>query len=262
MKYINVCRADLSRWFLRKRFFLAVAGVFILNYLLMLQDLSGLEDTSVVYTVFIYLEDPFFIINYIFAAAVFGTAYCEERKRNYFSFFIKRCDRKSYIISKVMNCFFSSFCVVTVGMFLWELSLRLFMPWADRESDMFWVCVNEGLGNLLEEHRYFTYYLIYSMGLGMLSGIISVITFMISLFIKDQMAVISLPGIIYYIYNAYVGDFSDNVYFWSLEHIFYFPKSRMTTNVLTFTRATIYALILCLIFGMISYKRLERVCHE
>ena len=262
MKYIRVCRTDFSRWFATKKFFLAIAGIFTLHYLLLLQSVDELETANIVYIVFMHMEDPFVIINFIFASAVFGTSYCEEKRKNYFSFYIKRCDKISYICSKITHSFLSAFSVITIAMMLWIISLRLIMPWADFNSDMFWVCVDQGLGSLLEKHKFLTYYLIYSMGIGMLAGIISVITFVISLFIKDQMVVHTLPAIIFYIYNVYIGDFSEHIYYWSLEHIFYFPKSQIPSVGLTFLRGALYATLLSVMFGIIAYHKFRRELYE
>ena len=262
MKAIYVWKTDFSRWFLKKRFFFVSAGIFILNCLLLLQNMDDLENANVIYIAGIYMEDPFFILNFILAAAVFGTSYCEERKKNYFAFYIKRCNSRSYLFSKIVHCFLSGLTALTLGMMLWIFGLRCVMPWADLKSDVFATYADYGLGVLLRGHHFITYYFVYAMGLGMIAGIISVITFTLSLFIKDQVVVLTLPVIIYYIYNAYLGGFSEKTYYWSLEHIFYFTKSQNPSVGFTFMRGLLYAAMLCAIFGFLSYQKLRRDLNE
>ena len=85
----------------------------------------------------------------------------EEKEKGYFIFRIKRCDKKTYVISKIINCFLSAFFLLTTGMFSWIISLRIFLPWINGSSDQFQIITEQGLGYLLKDGHYLLYYCLY-----------------------------------------------------------------------------------------------------
>lgn len=75
-------------------------------------------------------------------AAFTGSAYCDERESGYYVYWIQRCSVKNYVISKMLNCYLGSLCILTSAMFVWICGLRLFLPWVNKGSDMVCTVVN------------------------------------------------------------------------------------------------------------------------
>ena len=94
MKMIYVMKADFSRWFGKKKLFFGFFAIICLNYFIILQNIQGFWESNIVDLVFCYMDDPFFIINFMVASVLMGISYCEEKERGYFLFWIKRCDEK------------------------------------------------------------------------------------------------------------------------------------------------------------------------
>ena len=253
-----VIRADFLRWFKKKKFVLGFISILILNYFIVLQNIEGFKESNIVNIVFYYMEDPFYIVNFMVVAAIMGTSYCEEKESGYFTFWIKRCNEKRYIFSKMINCFFSAFLLLAAGMFCWILSLRIMLPWKDSSSDQFQVVIQQGMGNLLEKGHYIQYYIWYCVGIGMMSGVLSLGTFVISLFAKNKMMVIILAAILFYLNVSYLQSIFQFFSYWNMEQIFYFPYGRLASNAWIILRAVIYVLIHTCIFEMISYWKLKR----
>ena len=255
---LNVINADARRWLCSRRFFLIIVAIFFVNYFVLSQNVvEELMSTNVVYDVDLCMEDPFFTLNFILSSMVFGTAYYEEKKNGFLKFCKIRCDSKVYIISKIMNCFLSAFMTLFIGIFLWILSLHLFLPWADLEgsiSDSFQIISNLGMGVLLKEHHFVLYYIFYSVGVGMIGGILAVVALLCSLFINNVMAVEVIPAILYYLSHAYRDDISEKAYAWSLEQVLYFPNSLLKSPVLILIKGVGYTAGIVAITGFICWK--------
>lgn len=255
---LNIINADAKRWICSRRFFINIVAIFFVNYLVLSQNvMKELLATNIVYDVDICMEDPFFTMNFILSSMVFGTAYHEEKKNGFLKFCKIRCSNKEYIISKITNCFMSAFMVLFIGLFLWILSLRLFLPWADLEgnvSDSFQVVSSLGMGQILKAHHFILYYILYSVGIGMIGGILAVITLLCSLFINNAMVVEVIPAILYYLSHAYLDNISEKAYFWSLEQVLYFPNSLLKSPVLILLKGMGYTAVIVVITGFVCWK--------
>ena len=255
---LNIINADAKRWICSRRFFINIVAIFFVNYLVLSQNvMKELLATNIVYDVDICMEDPFFTMNFILSSMVFGTAYYEEKKNGFLKFCKIRCSNKEYIISKITNCFMSAFMVLFIGLFLWILSLRLFLPWADLEgnvSDSFQVVSSLGMGQILNAHHFILYYILYSVGIGMIGGILAVITLLCSLFINNAMVVEVIPAILYYLSHAYLDNISEKAYFWSLEQVLYFPNSLLKSPVLILLKGMGYTSVIVVITGFVCWK--------
>ena len=142
-------------------------------------------------------------------------------------------------------------------LFLWILSLRLFLPWADLEgnvSDSFQVVSSLGMGQILKAHHFILYYILYSVGIGMIGGILAVITLLCSLFINNAMVVEVIPAILYYLSHAYLDNISEKAYFWSLEQVLYFPNSLLKSPVLILLKGMGYTAVIVVITGFVCWK--------
>lgn len=151
----------------------------------------------------------------------------EEKEKGYFIFWIKRCDKKTYVISKIINCFLSAFFLLTTGMFSWIISLRIFLPWINGSSDQFQIITEQGLGYLLKDGHYLLYYCLYCIGIGMMAGILSVGTFTLSLFIEKQSMVILTTAVLFYLNVSYLGSISASLDRWSMQCYFGKPTPKM-----------------------------------
>lgn len=251
MKMIYVMKADFSRWFGKKKLFFGFFAIICLNYFIILQNIQGFWESNIVDLVFCYMDDPFFIINFMVASVLMGISYCEEKERGYFLFWIKRCDEKTYVVSKIINCFFSAFFLLVTGMFSWILSLRLFLPWVDMTSDQSMIVMGQGMGYLLKDGHYLLYYGLYCIGIGMMAGILSVGTFTLSMYIENRTLVILTAAILFYLNVAYLGR-------WSMQQILYFPFQRITSLGMIIIQGIIYSVVMIFIFGILSYWLLQR----
>lgn len=254
---LHTIKSDLSRWFIKKRFFMAVIGIILVNVLIILQNTDSLANNpTIVETIRIYMNDYFTLITYMIAGSVYGICYCEEQERGYYSFWTKRCSVFSYSISKIWNCFLSAFCVLALGTMIFICSLLFIMPFYDSASDAYITGCQEGMGILLADKHFFLYYLFYSMGLGMIAGILSSITFLFSLFIKNRMVVQILPALLYYLISVYCSRFA--LYGWSPEGFLIFPYRNSAAVLPVFFSGVLYTMAALLILWILCYSKIRR----
>lgn len=253
-----VFKADCARWF-KYNLLLYVIGIVVVNYLIICQNIEGIQYSNVIELIYLYMNDPFFVLNFIIVSTIMGCSYCDEKESGYFYYWINRCNERDYVFSKILNCFFSAFFVLFIGMMTWILSMKLFLPWSNTEADTYNILLEQGMGNLLIGEDYLQYCFLYCIGLGMLAGILSAGTFTVSLFLKNKTLVQIIAALLFYIDVAYLGDISELLYKWSFEQIFFFPASRLSSDHFTLFRAGIYSLVVCVILMIIAYKRMERL---
>ena len=258
MQLFYVIKADFLRWFGKKNFIVGFISILILNYFIVLQNIEGFKESNIINLVFYYMEDPFYIINFIVVASIMGTSYCEEKESGYFTFWIKRCNEKKYIFSKIINSFFSAFLLLASGMFCWILSLGIMLPWKDNSSDQFQVIIEQGVGNLLKNGHYIQYYIWYCVGVGMMAGVLSTGTFVISLFVKNRTVVIIFGAVLFYLNVSYLQSIAKFFSYWNMEQIFYFPYGSHLSDYWIILRAVIYVIIHMYIFTIVSYWQLKR----
>lgn len=258
MKIIHVINADFFRWFGKKKLFLSFFTIICLNYFIILQNIQGFFESNIVDLIFYYMDDPFYILNFMIAAVLMGISYCEEKEKGYFIFWIKRCDKKTYVISKIINCFLSAFFLLTTGMFSWIISLRIFLPWINGSSDQFQIITEQGLGYLLKDGHYLLYYCLYCIGIGMMAGILSVGTFTLSLFIEKQSMVILTAAVLFYLNVSYLGSISASLERWSMQQILYFPFRQTSSAGTILLEGILYTVMMILPLAMLSYWWIKR----
>lgn len=258
MKLCNVLWADSMRWFGRCKMWVAIIGIVAVDYLMLGQDVTTIPVSSVLDMVYLYTDDPFFILCLMLSASVMGTSYYDEKEKGYFFFWMKRCGRKEYVISKILHTFFSALFVLTVGTFIWICSMRLFMPWANPQEDSFHSIASNGMGELLFGQKYLIYFFLHSLGYGMIGGIVSAATFLISMILKDKVIVQVVPIFLYYINTIFFPSYSQQWCAYRLSNIFCFVNSSISSTKLLLVRGSGVCILLLFIFGTVSYWVLGR----
>ena len=97
MNFFKVLRADGTRWFCRLKMWGVLGGIVVVNYLMMGQDARLIPNSSVVETVYLYTQDPFFVLSLLLAVSLMGTSYCDELESGYFFFCMKGCTQYTYV---------------------------------------------------------------------------------------------------------------------------------------------------------------------
>lgn len=103
-----------------------------------------------------------------------------------------------------------------------DFKFRNYAPWKDNSSDQFQVIIEQGMGNLLKNGHYIQYYIWYCVGVGMMAGVLSTGTFVISLFVKNRTVVIIFGAVLFYLNVSYLQSIAKFFSYWNMDRFFIF----------------------------------------
>lgn len=124
---------------------------------------------------------------------------------------IIRCDMRKYVFSRTISIFASSLITVALGVVGYAILLRgMGRPWISDDIIKSYELNGFGFPDLelwflIEDGYSIIFYIIAGVQFGMLAGIISLCTALLSLFINNKMMTMVAPVIILYIINCYLG---------------------------------------------------------
>lgn len=133
------------------------------------------------------------VLAYIFCAFPFASAFCEDLEHRYILYSVSRGNIRNYAISKIINIYLSSFVTMVLGVFIFTIVCRIWVPWGFTTDSFYSYAINGCYGMLIAHGHYVVYCLLYAVNLGMLAGTLSVLASTISLFICSKVMIITIP---------------------------------------------------------------------
>jgi len=135
------------------------------------------------------------IFTYIFCALAFSQTIAEDLENRYVRYYLIRESRTRYVASKTWIIFAGAMLCMMAGTVVFVLVCRVRMPWIEQIS------IEEGFEgayvSLLRNGHCFLYCVLYSFHLGLLAGILSVISAFMSLFVRNKVMTLALPALLY-----------------------------------------------------------------
>ena len=133
---------------------------------------------------------------YIFCAVPYACSIYNDLEHKYINYLIYRGNLKHYLTSKVTFIFLSSVFTIIMGTLIFCLLLRCFLPWGTA-ADSSGGCYSGGCYvYFIAQEMHLLYCLLYSLNIGLLSGLLSVCAACISLIIPSKFVVLSTPILI------------------------------------------------------------------
>lgn len=250
-------RVDLIRAFTSMEFAVSIFGILLLMFMGCLSD--GFQDSSVIRLVWYSTFGVQFLVVMVVGALPYAGAVCEDLEYGYLHQILIRESLRHYCISRVITVLLSSIGSFTIGMMLFVFILKCRLPWIDTKDSVYQAAIKNGSFRqfLLNEH-YHLYILLFSIQLGMLMGILSLVSACISLFISNKLLVLSVPVMAYYFISQYAVNIFPNSVYCNLDFIFGGKKNVFDNDVMSFVYAV---LVMCLISAVLTcliYFRLRR----
>lgn len=206
MHIFKMMQSDLKRMLTGYRVYLAICGV-VLAYIFSREN-TGIENNSVLLTFVSSTMLSGSLITYIFCAFPFAQVFCEDIENKYLHYELIRGGLKRYVFVKTIIIFFSSIAVMVIGSLLFILLLRTQGPMVDEKMGVDSFLLGGAYSDLLEREHYIWYCIIYAFQLGMLAGVLSVMSAFLSLYISNRVMVLVLPVFI----TQVLVDFKTNQY--------------------------------------------------
>lgn len=258
-------KMDVKRAVLSMRWIWAVIGVCAVLQL-SLPETRGNAD--VLYLFQIAFSSELLTLNFVFGTFTYATSICEDFERKYIRLEIHRGDIWHYVISKTLICFAASVVTTALGVMLFIILNHFRYPFKGpflTTQNTFELLANYGgFGNLLQQGRFYAYFLLSGIQFGLLSGALSVCAMFFSLFFKNKIMIYALPSIIYYLSINYAAVLFDPPRSLSIYVIFNTTYDNVWNNdILSFVWAICAAFVItiCAMSGIIWGIR-RRLEHE
>lgn len=219
-------RADLKRAVCSKKIALSII---LTTGVLLLATLEGIAlNTDVLYVFSLVLYGLPSMLILVCGATAFADSLCEDMQKKYILQQSIRGDMKSYVSARVISIFIASVLSSALGIFLFACILHIGLPWADTDGAQYDVMINAGRLSTILGRRWFPlYYFSYGVQYGILVGILAVWASFFSIYVSDQMLVLSTPMIIYYFADYALAKISSGLLNLS---IIFSPASKLFEN--------------------------------
>lgn len=190
-------RADLKRAACSRKIALSIV---LTTGVLLLATHEGIAlNTDVLYVFSLVMYGMPSMLILVCGATAFADSLCEDMQKKYILQQSIRGDMKSYVSARVISIFIASVLSSALGIFLFACILHIGLPWADTDGAQYDIMVHAGRLSFILRCRWFPlYYFSYGVQYGILVGILAVWASFFSIYISNQMLVLSTPMIIYY----------------------------------------------------------------
>ena len=244
-------KSDLSRLLKCYKIYAAIIGVSIA--ILFSTEQIGLINGNILDTYIQGSELSGIMIAYVFCAFPFATVFCEDIDNKYIRYELIRSNLKRYVVTKIAFIYLTAILVMVLGTILFLLSGRIAGgDWVNESVGCMNVLLNGSYSILLKKEHYFLYCVMYSLQLGLLSGLLSVLAGYFSLYIHNRVTVLALPIIIYQILIECSGNTIYTVF------IFRAYNRPMNKDWESFSLILLISIIPTILLGCLIYKKIQK----
>lgn len=211
---MNYLKMDLKRVIKGYRIYFSVLGVMAALFYAL--EYRGLRP-SVMESFFSAVTLSGITLTYMFCSLPYAFCFCEDLEHNYIRYEVIRGNLLRYVAAKAGVVYLSSVMSLLLGSWLFLFICRIKLPWViEGRTDLGVLLAGTYSSWLVQEH-YFIYCTLYALQLGLLAGMLSVISSFLSLFISNKVMVIAAPVCIYQIWiefsnNQFYSTFSYHAY--------------------------------------------------
>ncbi len=203
---------DLRRCFLSRLWCAGIVGVaFFLFFSL---ENMGIVNKNIVSAYIFSTNMSGAVISFVFCALPYATSFSEDQEYRYVLYSAARGSLKSYVFAKAAVIYLSSVLAMMGGTLLFLLLCRTQVPWMDWEQDSYGVALAGGYGHLLSEGRPLLYCMVSALHMGLLAGVLSLMSAFCSIYLSNKVLVLLMPFLLVtFLASVDTGVFSVRMYF-------------------------------------------------
>lgn len=253
IKYLKI---DFYRMLTSRSFFSAVVGCAMTFFAGYYQTHYSID---IFQSIFFMKMNSYIMILFAFATVAFANVFVEDSENKYWHTEVIRGEIKPYACSKVIVCYCSSIISIVIGIILYISILRFRLPFLSENDNLVnTISPNEGFGNLISQNKIIGYFLVSAVIMGFLSGILSVFSMLVSLYVKNRMFVICVPVIAFYFWSSYFQKLFGNIKYFDLSAIYLGNEKTFSSPIVTFLYAFGLSVLLCVFMGKLIYNKVYR----
>ena len=246
-------KMDMYRAVTGRSFWVAVVGVCLVNFLSSLQCGFNVD----VYTVqYFFTTYSLYILEFAFGSLAYANCFVEDAEHKFWYQSIQRGNIRNYTKSKVYSCFVAAVVATVFGIIIFVFLMRVRMPFFTRNNPA-WKNIAEHsvCGFFANEKTILIYFLGVALLQGLLAGILSLVSMLLSLFVKNRMFTISIPVIGFYFLTNYLGNFST---YFDLAALYVADFPLFQSNIVSFCYDILLAFTIAYLIGNLICMKVER----
>lgn len=253
----NFLRSDFRRALESVELYIGIAGMLLVLLFGCMDELN--ENSNVIHLVWYSCFGAQFLFVMIFGAVPYACALCEDIEYGYLQQEILRGNLTDYCLSKVVATLTTAIFSYVTAMMIFVGILRIKHPWIAEKDSVCTAAIKRGSFHmLLEGNHYYLYFLLFAFQMGLLIGILALISLYVSLFIANKLLILSIPVIAYYFLSqSFIKAFPDN-YYVNLDYIFGGTKNVFGNDICSFLYACLLFTVAVIIMLRFIYSKLER----
>lgn len=240
----------------------AVWSIILTAGVLLLATHEGIAlNTDVLYVFSLVMYGMPSMLILVCGAVAFADSLCEDMQKKYILQQSIRGDIKSYVSARVLSIFIVSVLSSALGIFLFSCILHIRLPWADTDGTQYDTMVHAGRLSFILRCRWFSlYYFSYGVQYGILVGILAVWACFFSIYVSNQMLVLSTPMIIYYFIDYTLTEISSGLL--NLSKIFSPSGKFLENDILSVFFVFLIAAVNLILIRFLLIKGLRRKYYE
>ncbi|MCI9209122.1 MAG: hypothetical protein HFI83_00295 [Eubacterium sp.] len=255
-RMIRYLKMDFYRLFRSPQFYISIASVFLIYMVSSLQSVGSLS----VFDLFYFIKF-FSLIIVLFACSSFAYAnsLLEDWEHGFYQSAVLRGSLKAYVYAKSACCFCAAVLSIIMGTMCFVFVQSLRIPLADPEEAYGMMRIvreqeAEVFGCFLQKQWMPVYFLLSSMVIGFLAGILALAAMWLSLVAKNRMFAMCMPIAAYYIL---VNCIKDDML--SINGMYFFSGNLLSDPLLSFGCTVFVTACGVSIFMVLIYRRMRRM---
>lgn len=254
-------KTDFYRLVRSSQFYIAVGGVLIVY---LISTLQSMETGNVVEMFWIVKFYSFIICLFAASSFAFSNSLLEDVEHKFCDMAVMRGDCKSYVWAKVICCFFASMLAILLGTLIYAVLLRFRLPFFASQDDLMITSMIREVdifGNMVTEGGFIFYFFCSGIMIGLLGGMLSLVSMWLSLIAKNKMFAICFPVFGYYLSVNYLSDlFGSEFIFTDINGIYLYSCYVFEdAPVLSFLYAVFLAIVVSIVLERLIYRRVCQI---
>ncbi len=202
-----------------------------------------------------------YMIVFAMATIPYAHAFIDDFERKIVYQVVTRTKLKKYVLSKTATIFVTAVLVIAISMLLFVLSLRI-RGYAWVSEDLFDTYGTSGYRDMelwwmVEKHYNVLFYIVSGVQMGMLAGIVALVSTWFSLYVKNRMMITILPVMCLYIMYKYLDGFLG--YGYGIYGLFNVFQNDVNLGHSYTLRAVITALVVYGLLTIAIYGKIKRM---
>ncbi|OYP55487.1 hypothetical protein CG709_01450, partial [Lachnotalea glycerini] len=238
IKVLNYFKIDLKRAILSFKFLISIISVAIILIWSSLSSNGKIKENTIIFLLWWSAYNIRYVFVMFFCSIPYAGCFCEDLENGYIKQLVARGNLLSYCISKTMSIVVSAIGTMVIGVCIFVLLLKFFIPWTELNNSVYLAAIRSGsFHSIILTGHYFIYSLLFAFQFGLLTAILALLSACVSLFLSNKLLVWSIPIIAYYLISQYSWTLFSGSYMLDFDIIFSGRYNIFNNDLLSFLYA-------------------------